>query len=167
MSFDDDAYDRLQQALAGVPHQSRLDPAARLAGRQLEWLKPSVMNITKLGFYAGPAAQVERGIMLIVLADQRRVLTLHVGTRDTMAVMAHEVVTNIETHFPSIAGNPANVMEVVRQALKKYGGDDDPCCAGGERRRSRGSAAARDAGDGDRTHQRRRDLREVDEPVVG
>jgi hypothetical protein len=70
---------RLKTALNGhaFTFADRLKPALRLASEQLEWLSPAVMGNTDRGFVSSLATYVPRGTWLIVLANPRKVLTIH------------------------------------------------------------------------------------------
>jgi hypothetical protein len=72
MDFEQDAYEQIKQ----MSVVRTLDPEARLAGEQLEFMKPAVVAPTKRGFYIGPAAYADRGYVVIVVADATRVMTI-------------------------------------------------------------------------------------------
>lgn len=94
ISYEDDAYVRIKEACAGVAPDllGRLDPAARMAGRQLEYLKPTAMQPTAQGLRGGAVAWVRRGSFISVLATAERVATIHIFDHpDRIAVLEDAV----------------------------------------------------------------------------
>jgi hypothetical protein len=78
MNYEDDAADVIRRLLRlyGVGFRKRLDPAVRLAGRQLELLKPAIAAVGAEGTFVGSVAAAPRGTILIVLADAVKVFTI-------------------------------------------------------------------------------------------
>jgi hypothetical protein len=100
LGFDADVGDRIKALLGPTELWSQLEPAARLAGQQLELSKPGIMVPTPKGLWAGMMANVPLGQMLFVLADRQRVATFYCGLPagvtalaaiDQMIVEAQEV----------------------------------------------------------------------------
>jgi len=80
IDYEADANERIMAALreGGCAFADKLEPAARLAGAQLETLKPVAAGATGNGrIYAGPVAYARRGSIVVVLATQNKVLTCH------------------------------------------------------------------------------------------
>src|SRR4051812_18332202 len=78
--YNADAGDRsvaelAQQKVAG---RKLLAPAARLAGEQLELMMPEVFAKSPAGLIAGKYTIAAPGTIVFVLADERRVATVHV-----------------------------------------------------------------------------------------
>src|SRR5512133_3801216 len=77
-----DAGDRIMAAIheRGCSFAANLEPAARLAGRQLELLKPYVFGGAGRNgrIYGGPAVMAPRGTMIVIMATERRVSTTHI-----------------------------------------------------------------------------------------
>jgi hypothetical protein len=81
LNFDSDVGDRIVATLSHTRLRGKLEPAARLAGRQLELMKPAIMVPTHEGLWAGAVANVPLGQMVFVFADQDRVATFSCGLR--------------------------------------------------------------------------------------
>ena len=78
VDFNDDTGQRLMWQLRDVPFRKQLEPAVRLAGRQLEHLKPAAMAMTANGAVTGPVAEVTRGTILVCLANRKKVVTIQI-----------------------------------------------------------------------------------------
>ena len=75
--FRKDCGDRVVEKLTGSSLLANLTPAARTAGKQLEWMKPALMVTGRQGLYAGPAVNVAARTLLTIFADATRVVTIH------------------------------------------------------------------------------------------
>jgi hypothetical protein len=126
MSYDDDAGDRLKLLLAArqLSFAPRLTRAAELAGQQLELLKPSVAMIGDRGeFIAGPVAAVRRGTILIVLANARRVFTIHITrpAEGTLADIFDDLVDRILAEFAPDPWTPSNTVVAIKTTVEVHG----------------------------------------------
>lgn len=127
LDFAKDAYDLIQDRIADVPHRRQLDRAARLAGRQLELLKPAVFLMGPTP-YIGPAAQVPRGAVLVLLADSKRVCTIYMKPTGTVAAAVKELCDRLDAHddFPEpilmAKVDPAKIVALARWISEDYGG---------------------------------------------
>jgi hypothetical protein len=75
----------------------RLEPAAKLAGSQLELLKPGLMGTGGDGrLYIGPAANVPRGAFVVVLANERKVATITVPANPDRMAAFDEIAEYID-----------------------------------------------------------------------
>jgi hypothetical protein len=119
MNFETDAYDLIKQ----MSQVKSLDPAARLAGQQLELMKPAMMAPTKRGFYIGPAAYVDRGYVVLVIADAAKVITIRFLSPDCgTAELLREWADYVKSTVPSESSwEPSSTAVVAKEALKKYG----------------------------------------------
>lgn len=119
MNFSEDAGERLLR-LAGEPRAA----AARLAGEQLERLKPAIVAPFQEGLYAGPVAKVDRGGVLIVLADENRVLAFHMVPADDKRCLPalRDMARFAKNSFPNRWWGASLVVGVVEFALERYGG---------------------------------------------
>ena len=88
--FTEDVSDTLRRQLQNVQARTQLQPAADLAAQQLEILKPIAMIPTAGGIAGGPVASVQNGVILIVLADQKRVVTTYLKPSETGLLPAVE-----------------------------------------------------------------------------
>ena len=80
-AYDDDAGDRIIAALdhLEISVRDQLAAAARMAGRQLEWLMPVVFGDVARGrMIAGKFTTAAPGTLLIVIANSDGVATVHV-----------------------------------------------------------------------------------------
>src|SRR6516162_4529931 len=118
--FERDAGERLAwlltQRVAGsdASNAPNFDTSVKTAGRQLEWLKPSVLgqpnnnNANKHAsarLYAGPAVMLKQGSVIIVLAHNARVMTIYLipqGEQQQLALreLLDEVVGYAENTLP-------------------------------------------------------------------
>jgi hypothetical protein len=82
--FAEDAGARLTQLVARrTLEPTRFAAAARLAGQHLESVKPVVVGMTPGNMiFAGSAAAVAPGTILVVLADEQRVFSVYVRALD-------------------------------------------------------------------------------------
>jgi hypothetical protein len=78
LGYDDDAAIWIKRLLEdkGVAFRGRLTKAISMAAGQLELIKPAVMGVGARGFYGGPVAMVQRGALVVVLANPRGVVTI-------------------------------------------------------------------------------------------
>ena len=76
--FNDDAGQRLMWQLRDLPFRKQLQAAVKPAGRQLEYLKPSLMAMMAGGAVTGPVAEVTRCTIVIVLTNREKVVTIHI-----------------------------------------------------------------------------------------
>jgi hypothetical protein len=94
--YSADCGDRL--LAAGLP--TTLHGAASCAGRQLEGLKPLVMSRRPNGsLVMRPVAQVERGNLLVVIADGERVAVLPIRPHTSVAAMCDGTRKNMTAQY--------------------------------------------------------------------
>jgi hypothetical protein len=95
--YNADAGDRIMECLAakGVEFAAQLAGAAELAGQQLELLKPVVMGGGR-PLYMGPAAAAKPGTILIVLANEKKVATIHLFPHPYRNAVIHEFMCRAE-----------------------------------------------------------------------
>ena len=123
MDFDTGMDDRLRQALAELPHRRQLDPAVKLAGAQLELLKPAVLSPQSDGrMYIGPAAHVPRGCVVIVLADRKRVATLYLMACEERIAIIEDAVTQVRERVGDTPVDLNGAMIAANAFLQRYGG---------------------------------------------
>jgi hypothetical protein len=128
LSFDDDAGDRIACILAekGVASRHCLDPAVRVAGHHIELLKPMVMGWCGGRMYAGPVAAVRRGVILIVLANAKKVATIGVPDQPNREQVVSAAVSYVLPLSQSACGDdraqqPANALHTVNFTANKFG----------------------------------------------
>ena len=125
LDYNADAGDPIVAALEQekVAPRKRLTAAARLAGQQLELLIPAVLAPTGRGIVAGKFTAVMPGTLLFVLADKRRLVTLH-------ALDQHDLIEQTIAHVhelrefirrESIGRTPRGVVvSVIRSFLHEH-----------------------------------------------
>jgi hypothetical protein len=125
MNFETDVYEQIK----GMSKLETLDKAARLAGQQLELLKPAAMAPRKTqGLYIGPVAYVERNSIAIVIADAKKVMTIRIiPQRDTPSLLQQAAGYVREIMLPH-SWCPASSAKAAEEALKKYGGKPGKKC---------------------------------------
>jgi hypothetical protein len=126
-AYEADAGDRIVAALARekVAGLKRLTPAARLAGRQLEWLMPVIIGHACRGrLIAGKFTQTVPGVMVFILADEKRVATIHVLDQPDMVDRIIEGA-RVLREFIAEGNSPLHsaVASVIGFFLDEYGGD--------------------------------------------
>jgi hypothetical protein len=128
--IDLDAREQLMNALArqGVEFRDRLADAVEIAGSQLEYLRPAVLGATKRGIFAGSAAYVQRGAILVVIADGKRVVTIHWlkhehrrETFEQMGTDGRAKVRELATVNPEYAKPELAVMHLMQMVLQDHG----------------------------------------------
>jgi hypothetical protein len=123
MNFETDAYDQIKEMFSATTPRT-LDRAARLAGEQLEIMKPGMVAPTSGSrFYIGPVAYVNRGYVALVIADAKRVMTIRFAPpEDGTAALLQEMADYIKDFASPHPWEPASTAVVAKDALKKYGG---------------------------------------------
>jgi hypothetical protein len=119
-----DAGDRLVEFLAEnvSGYRDQLKRAARLAGQQLEWLKPVVFGANAKGFYGGSAVAIERGAIGVVIADSKSVVTIKVlpvtSIRHALTGLAEIMRSRMDKEELT---NPLTVLSVMKLILDEHG----------------------------------------------
>jgi hypothetical protein len=109
-----------------IVSRKRLEPAAKLAGRALELLRPHVAAMTKKGFFASPCAHVPLGCILILLANAKKVVTIYLMDRDDRM----EVLGRGDAEAASLTNE--ELLYMSDYFVKKYGalpGKKGPICS--------------------------------------
>jgi hypothetical protein len=143
--YEADTGERILAALTrhgGVPPQLR--DAAMIAGEQLEWLKPAKLEaydaicgqypgLAELRETAGPGmvlghavASVPSGTVLVVLADTKRAVTIHVpaqqGRREAWSRLAAAGVDWVADNRPAASGDLRFItLNAMQQILEDHG----------------------------------------------
>jgi len=113
MEFDVDAEETILSRLAEYPAGKQLRQAAKMAGRQLELLKPAVMGQSAIEpnrMYIGPAAQVPNGFTLVVLANAKKVVTVYV-----------KLTENAAADFGDSPARPSEYLVALDEVIRKFG----------------------------------------------
>jgi hypothetical protein len=149
--WDEDAGDRLTRRLAkmGVAFRANFADAAKIAGRQLESIKPAVTAAGRQGVYLGSAAAVDAGAIVIVLADAERVFTMQV--KQVVGFSRAEMLGALIERTKKESGRrwgATETLHAMQWALRAYGGPpgEEPGRrhgAGGKCGRSRSTASRR------------------------
>ncbi len=124
-NYDADSGDRLLQLLIhnDIEYRDNLKKSARLAGQQLELLKPSVIGEAKGGgLYAGPVAQVPPRAVLAIVADDRRLFTIYIIGQSGLRNALKRIADSFYNNLPSGLNKMAAILATARAALKRYGG---------------------------------------------
>ncbi len=116
-SFNDDAGDFLLAQLAKSGSSTKLRQAARTAGHQLELLKPSVMGMTRDGFYGGPAAMVPVDAMVVMLARGKKVATIQMMANVPVAELFADMREASRELFPDTGTDPEAWMKRMPPAM--------------------------------------------------
>jgi hypothetical protein len=116
LDFAEDVYDELKCS-ATLPH---LDPALKLAAAQLEFLKPAVCAPTAAGVWMGPVASVNRGTLLVVVADSKKVVTYHAIPPASMTTMVEGLVSTLEAQLTG--ADAGSKVAALRTVVRKFGG---------------------------------------------
>jgi hypothetical protein len=122
-TFDTDARHRIALRIGGTLAQT-LAPAIDQAGAQLELSKPAVTGMTPRGFVAGSAVAVQLGVVLIVLANPRKVLTLQMfpPPKGTRLDAVQDCIRYVTAHMDGREIEPAACMLAIEDAIDKHGG---------------------------------------------
>jgi hypothetical protein len=133
MNFETDAYDQIKEMMTASASARTLDRAARLAGEQLETMKPGMLAPTSGGkFYIGSVAYVDRGDVALVIADAERVMTIRFApAEDSTASLLQEMAERVKDFAYPHSWGPASTAVVAKDALQLYGakpGERGPEC---------------------------------------
>src|SRR5215469_3738834 len=91
----------------------KLQPALDLANRQLEWLCKAVMGMSRKGFVADLVAHVNRGTWLIVLANERKLFTMHFIVPPDAPFTRRQVVDDCCAAATEILGHVPTAEEII------------------------------------------------------
>lgn len=118
----DEITDRLTaEVKARVAFATNLAPALKLACHQLELLCPAVMGATRAGVVATLATTVRPGTWLIVLANPRKVMTIHFRAPPE-GVTRLEVIADCVAHMKERLGrHDSDCLRVIEFMADKYG----------------------------------------------
>jgi hypothetical protein len=120
-AFETDAYDVIKEMMNASASARTLDRAARLAGEQLELMKPAAVAPTsERGIYIGPVAYVNRGYVALVIADAERVMTIRFAPKCTASLL-QEMADHIKEFAHPNSWGPASSAVVAKDALQRYG----------------------------------------------
>jgi hypothetical protein len=117
--YNADAGDRIMEGLAakGVEFAAQLAAAAELAGQQLELLKPLAMGGGR-PLYAGPVAAAKPGTILVVLANETKVATIHLLPHPYRNAVLHEFICRAE----ELPVDDQERLALIRDFVEHYGG---------------------------------------------
>ncbi len=121
-----DAGDRIIAELAdqAPATQKRLTPAARLAGQQLELLQPVAFGPARGGgMFSGKYAMLPSGALVVVLANEAHVATMHLlpgdGFAEEMAECARQARDYVRENGCTPTGGAASAIALY---IGEYGG---------------------------------------------
>lgn len=120
----DEITPRLTQELRQrVAFADNLKPALNLACRQLELLSPAVMGHGKDGMVASLATHCPKGAWLMVLANQRKVLTIHsLATPECSFLTGLENCVRMAQASADVATTGEGVLHLINALVNKFGG---------------------------------------------
>lgn len=117
IDFNVDVYEVLEKQF----RVSHLKPALRMAAAQLEHLKPAVAALTAQGFFGGMVAYVPRGTLVIVAANNQKVICYYIKpeSRKDFTNFLEQSAIAIDHYCPG-AEKGAKIGGVLH-AIKKFG----------------------------------------------
>src|SRR4051794_28600506 len=130
-AYDEDAGDRIVAVLdiLEIAVRGQLLAAARLAGRQLEWMMPAVLgNAARGRMIAEKFTMAAPGTLLIAIANSDGVATVHVPEQSGRADQLIDRARSIRQYLTdnSVADMPGATATVLDMFVREYGGRPGP-----------------------------------------